>query len=321
MALDKQIIREYGTYAELTQAAGDKELQMYMIGVANDSDEFVFRSSDGYHRCVDSGTVGLTEHSIPYIDSFGKAAQDNANLQFNQGTGVFTGAIVNASTGFRLNAAATSGQYLRGNGTNIVLSALQSADLPAHGVTVGTLPVSASANGWADSIVLESGYAIGINAAVPLQNIGSASGDTTNINGLHVKSDVDNTRQCMVVIEGKSLSSNGTSHSASSLVFADQAGAANNKIFEFIQSPVAESGSMLDIRVLNDDMATIKNNIMRLDGTNQYITHHHATYDIRLDDVEAVSPGIELKDQTAYYIYKALVNGVEVWIPLMAVLS
>ena len=68
MALDKQIIREYGTYAELTQAAGDKELQMYMVGIANDSDEFIFRSSDGYHRCVDSGRDGT-----PLLDGTGDA--------------------------------------------------------------------------------------------------------------------------------------------------------------------------------------------------------------------------------------------------------
>ena len=38
--------------------------------------------------------------------------------------------VINAATGFTVAGVATSGQYLRGNGTNIVLSAIQSGDLP-----------------------------------------------------------------------------------------------------------------------------------------------------------------------------------------------
>jgi hypothetical protein len=38
--------------------------------------------------------------------------------------------ILSAVTGFRINNAATSGQYLRGNGTNFVSSAIQAADVP-----------------------------------------------------------------------------------------------------------------------------------------------------------------------------------------------
>ena len=38
--------------------------------------------------------------------------------------------ILSVVTGFRINNAATSGQYLRGNGTNFVSSAIQAADVP-----------------------------------------------------------------------------------------------------------------------------------------------------------------------------------------------
>lgn len=41
-----------------------------------------------------------------------------------------TAPTVNATTGFKLNNTATSAQYLRGNGTNIVLSAIQASDVP-----------------------------------------------------------------------------------------------------------------------------------------------------------------------------------------------
>jgi len=90
MALDKQIIREYATYANLIDVGGDNELQLYMIGIATDTDEFIFRSDDGYHRCLDSGTTALSEHSIPFINASGKVVQDNTNLQFNDATNVLT---------------------------------------------------------------------------------------------------------------------------------------------------------------------------------------------------------------------------------------
>lgn len=56
----------------------------------------------------------------------------------NVGTGSFTGTtagVLNVQTGFRVNNAATSGSYLRGNGTNIVLSTIQESDLPARPAT------------------------------------------------------------------------------------------------------------------------------------------------------------------------------------------
>jgi len=127
------------------------------------------------------------------------------------------------------------------------------------------------------------GLNAGLNTVEPLLNIGSASGNAPNVNGLHVKSDVANVRQCAVVIEGMSESSNGTSHSASSLIFADRAGGANGKIFEMIQSPTAEAGSTLEFRALNDNL-TLKNRVALFDGTNQYIRHYHATHDVLWKD-------------------------------------
>jgi len=90
MALSKQIIRVHGDYADLVAGAGASELQLYMIGIASDTDEFIFRSDDGFHRCLDSGTTVLSENSIPFINASGKATHDNANLQFNDGTDTLT---------------------------------------------------------------------------------------------------------------------------------------------------------------------------------------------------------------------------------------
>lgn len=47
--------------------------------------------------------------------------------------------VVNATTGFRVNNAATSGNYLRGDGTNFVSSAIQASDLPSHTHTVSEI--------------------------------------------------------------------------------------------------------------------------------------------------------------------------------------
>lgn len=41
-----------------------------------------------------------------------------------------TAGYINSISGFRVNGSATSGQYLRGNGTNFVSSAIQAADVP-----------------------------------------------------------------------------------------------------------------------------------------------------------------------------------------------
>ena len=58
---------------------------------------------------------------------------------FNMGTGTFTASagVINAQTGFRINNTATTGNYLRGNGTNLILSALLPSDLSQSGATSG----------------------------------------------------------------------------------------------------------------------------------------------------------------------------------------
>ena len=122
MAVDKQIIREYGAYANLVAGADPIELQLYMIGIANDTDEMIFRSDDGFHRVLDSGTTALSEHSIPFINSSGEVAQDNANLNFNNGTNILTANILTTlgviNAGGIINAASN---IVVANGGSITL--------------------------------------------------------------------------------------------------------------------------------------------------------------------------------------------------------
>lgn len=66
---------------------------------------------------------------------------------FNNGITVPT---VNATTGYRVAGAASSGNYLRGNGTNFVASTIQASDLPTllPGITVPFQTVYTTASRW-----------------------------------------------------------------------------------------------------------------------------------------------------------------------------
>ena len=85
-----------------------------------------------------SGVLGIGATSTP--DS-GISRLGSASLAIGNGTnGDFSGSlkttIINSVTGYQVNGAATSGNYLRGNGTNFVSSAIQAGDLPAGTGTV-----------------------------------------------------------------------------------------------------------------------------------------------------------------------------------------
>jgi hypothetical protein len=65
---------------------------------------------------------------------FSTVDNTNGGFKWYHGTtntmSLLTTGILSVVTGFRINNAATSGQYLRGNGTNFVSSAIQAADVP-----------------------------------------------------------------------------------------------------------------------------------------------------------------------------------------------
>ncbi|MBI4457837.1 hypothetical protein HY633_02640, partial [Candidatus Uhrbacteria bacterium] len=63
--------------------------------------------------------------------------------------------VINAATGYRVAAGATSGNYLRGNGTNFVSSSLQSADISAAGGVTGAGTATRVAF-WSGSSALSS---------------------------------------------------------------------------------------------------------------------------------------------------------------------
>lgn len=77
--------------------------------------------------------------------------------------------VADALTGFRINGAATAGNYLRGDGTNFVANTIQAGDLPSHThLYAGSASAGGPANSVASSITFNNGGA------------GAASGTTFN---------------------------------------------------------------------------------------------------------------------------------------------
>jgi hypothetical protein len=104
-----------------------------------------------------------------YVGGFAFEKADGADvLTINTSSELITASsAVNAVDGFRVNGAATSGQYLRGNGTNFVSSAIVEADLPARPAT--------------DITIADAGeYFTGSEAEAVTQEIGLSL--STNVN-------------------------------------------------------------------------------------------------------------------------------------------
>lgn len=79
--------------------------------------------------------------------------------------------ILNATTGIKINNAATTATYLRGNGTNYVPSTIQQSDLPSTSVygngTAGRIVKYSGASTLADSQLFETATGIGIGTVTP----------------------------------------------------------------------------------------------------------------------------------------------------------
>ena len=135
---------------------------------------------------VTGGTV-----AISVIDS-----GSNANISINaKGSGtiaigsVSTGAVtitpaltgsstINAVTGFQLNGAATTGNYLRGNGTNFVSSAILAADLPlATNAAIGGM------RGDGTTITCAAGVCTAVGASATSIDAGGATSVSNGVSG------------------------------------------------------------------------------------------------------------------------------------------
>lgn len=85
---------------------------------------------------------GGASDGVPAVAGYFDGNTKNAILAMNGNVGIGTispstpldvNGVINSATGYRIAGNAASGNYLRGNGTNFVSSAIQAADLPTGG--------------------------------------------------------------------------------------------------------------------------------------------------------------------------------------------
>lgn len=110
------------------------------------SGKLLFGDGSGWKFNIGTGTPASNTDLFTILDTGNVGIGNNAPTNKLDVNGV-----INAVTGYRLNNTATTGTYLRGNGTNFVQSTIQLSDLPA-GIT---------ANNW--SLTGNSGTTVGTN--------------------------------------------------------------------------------------------------------------------------------------------------------------
>ncbi len=127
-----------------------------------------------------NGSTRLTLDSSGNATFTGTISSGTVNGQTISSAASFTG-TVNAVTGYKVNGAATAGNYLRGDGTNFVSSTLQAADLTG---TVASARLSGSYTGITGTGALSAGsIASGFGTIVTGNTItGTTLNGTTGIN-------------------------------------------------------------------------------------------------------------------------------------------
>lgn len=92
---------------------------------------YTYKTGVGCFIAPSGITNGAGNNVIPKSNGTNLVASlisDNGT-DVTQSSGIFGAPVINATTGFRLNGAATSGNVLRGNGTNFVSAQLSLSDL------------------------------------------------------------------------------------------------------------------------------------------------------------------------------------------------
>jgi len=191
---------------------------------------------------------GISDSKLATISTAGKVANSattatdlNASSAIvardasgNFSAGTITAAVVNATTGFRVNGAATSGNVLRGNGTNFVASTLAASDIVSgRALTAGndtnvTLTLSGAASvallsaasitaGWTGQLSQArggtgntTGQAASVANAVTFNNGGTGDVSGTAFNGLAARTISHNTIGASPLAGSTSLTTVGT---------------------------------------------------------------------------------------------------------------
>ena len=96
----------------------------------------LIRTAPGGTRIEIGEGLGTQINFINYSGDTNTLSSSTGFLEFS--TGIQGDTYINATNGYRVNSSATSGYYLRGNGTNCVLSAIQASDVPSLAASIIT---------------------------------------------------------------------------------------------------------------------------------------------------------------------------------------
>jgi hypothetical protein len=102
---------------------------------------------------------------------------------------------------------------------------------------------------WASSILYINGD-VGVGTTAPLLNVGTAAGDFTG-HGVHIKSNVGSSEPAFLILEGAS-----DGYKASGIIFSDNEGSGNAKLFGIYMSspyPNGASSQLVEFALLDDD--------------------------------------------------------------------
>lgn len=149
------------------------------------------------------------------------------------------GSTINATTGFKVNGSATSTNYLRGDGTNFISSAIQAGDLPlATNAAIGGM------RGDGTTISCTSGVCTGIDAVGTTAVTGGTSGYLLYNNG----GTLGNETIASILTAGTGIAISGTTNAtiATSLTVVSNAltgDVALNSTASYFDGPSAAQGT------------------------------------------------------------------------------
>lgn len=153
-------------------------------GSSGNSARFITSSTSSSNFIIDAQSNGS---SVFGVRSNGRVGIGVASTAPNYPLDV-TG-VINASTGYRVNnAAATTGTFLRGDGTNFVPSSIQASDLPSgstfyiqNQIAVNQVSNFRITNSTANTAIIRSTSTASGSAALTVENTTATTNDTYSI--------------------------------------------------------------------------------------------------------------------------------------------